>query len=59
AARGREDAADIARRLARADAIAVAGDDVVTLRNDGTPAEATAAMVATIRALHAAAEAGA
>ena len=37
-ARGREDAAAIARRLARAAAPAVTGPDVVCLQNDGTPA---------------------
>lgn len=49
AARGREDADDVARRLARAQAIPVAGGDVVTVRNDGSPAEGIAAMVAAIR----------
>lgn len=49
AARGREDAADIAKRLARAQAIPVTGGDVVALRNDGPPTEGIAAMVAAIR----------
>jgi ribose 1,5-bisphosphokinase len=49
AARGREDGADVARRLARAEAIPVAGDDVVIVRNDGSPADGIAAMVAAIR----------
>jgi ribose 1,5-bisphosphokinase len=48
-ARGREDAQDIARRLARAQAVEVAGDDVVVVRNDGTPAEGVAQFVAAIR----------
>ena len=48
-ARRREDAADIARRLARADAVGVAGDDVVIVRNDGTPQEGVAQLVAAIR----------
>lgn len=48
-ARGREDAADIAQRLARAQAIAVDGEDVVPVRNDGTPEQGIAAMAAAIR----------
>jgi phosphonate metabolism protein PhnN/1,5-bisphosphokinase (PRPP-forming) len=48
-ARGREDAADIAQRLARASAVTVEGPDVVSVVNDGTPAEGVAAMVAAIR----------
>lgn len=48
-ARGREDAADIAKRLARASAVTVTGDDVITVANDGTPGEGVAAMVAAIR----------
>lgn len=48
-ARGREDAADVARRLARASAVSVDGEDVVTVRNDGTPDEGISAMVAAIR----------
>jgi phosphonate metabolism protein PhnN/1,5-bisphosphokinase (PRPP-forming) len=47
--RGREDEADIARRLARADAVPVAGDDVLVVRNDGTPQEGVARLVAAIR----------
>lgn len=38
-ARGREDADDVARRLARASAIPVEGDDVVTVCNDSGTAE--------------------
>lgn len=48
-ARGREDAADIAKRLARASAVKVVGDDVITVANDGTLSEGIAAMVAAIR----------
>jgi phosphonate metabolism protein PhnN/1,5-bisphosphokinase (PRPP-forming) len=47
--RGREDEADIARRLARADAVEVAGDDVIVVRNDGPPQEGVALLVAAIR----------
>ena len=47
--RGRESEADIAARLARADAIEVAGDDVITLRNDGPPQDGVAQLVSTIR----------
>jgi phosphonate metabolism protein PhnN/1,5-bisphosphokinase (PRPP-forming) len=47
--RGREDEADIARRLARAEAVDVAGDDVISVRNDGTPQEGIAQLVAAIR----------
>jgi phosphonate metabolism protein PhnN/1,5-bisphosphokinase (PRPP-forming) len=49
AARGREDAETIAQRLARAGAVEVAGDDVVTVRNDSTLAEGVARMLAAIR----------
>lgn len=49
AARGREDAADVAARLARADAFDVRGDDVVVVRNDGDAADGIAALVAAIR----------
>lgn len=49
AARGREDAADIAERLARAQAVPVMGADVITVRNEGTPAEGIAQLVAAIR----------
>jgi ribose 1,5-bisphosphokinase len=47
--RGRETEADIARRLARAGEIEVAGDDVIVLRNDGPPREGVAQLVAAIR----------
>jgi phosphonate metabolism protein PhnN/1,5-bisphosphokinase (PRPP-forming) len=49
AARGREDAESVARRLARAQAVEVAGGDVVTVRNDSTPAEGVARMLAAIK----------
>ena len=49
ASRGREDAAGIAARLARADAYTPLGDDVVDVRNDGSPADGIAALVAAIR----------
>jgi len=49
AARGREDAADVAARLARAEALAVEGDDVVVVHNDGAAEAGVAAMVAAIR----------
>lgn len=49
AARGREDAAEVAERLARAQAIPVTGDDVVTVRNEGAPAQGIAQLVAAIR----------
>jgi phosphonate metabolism protein PhnN/1,5-bisphosphokinase (PRPP-forming) len=49
AARGREDAAQIKARLARADLYSAVGDDVVEIRNDGAPAEGIAALVAAIR----------
>jgi ribose 1,5-bisphosphokinase len=49
AARGREDAAGIKDRLARADLYAAQGDDVVEVKNDGSPAEGVAALVAAIR----------
>ncbi|MDZ4320803.1 MAG: hypothetical protein U1A07_18500, partial [Phenylobacterium sp.] len=48
-ARGRERGADAARRLARAEAIPVAGDDVVVVRNDGLLAEGVAGLLAAIR----------
>ena len=47
--RGRESEADIARRLARAEAVEVAGDDVTVLRNDGPPQDGVAQLVAAIR----------
>jgi ribose 1,5-bisphosphokinase len=43
AVRGRETAADIAERLARAGEFTVTGPDVVALDNSGTPAETVAA----------------
>lgn len=46
-ARGREDEAEIAQRLARAE-VEVAGDDVIVVRNDGTPEEGVAALVEAI-----------
>ena len=49
AARGREDAAGIAARLSRADVYTPLGDDVVEVRNDGSPADGVAALVAAIR----------
>jgi ribose 1,5-bisphosphokinase len=49
AARGREGAAQVAERLARAQAIPVTGDDVIVVPNDGTPAEGIARLVAAIR----------
>jgi len=48
ALRGRESPADIQARLARAGAVAVTGEDVVEVRNDGTPDEGVALMVAAI-----------
>ena len=47
--RGRESEADIARRLARAEAVEVAGDDVTVLRNDGPPQDGVDQLVAAIR----------
>jgi phosphonate metabolism protein PhnN/1,5-bisphosphokinase (PRPP-forming) len=47
--RAREDEAEIAGRLARAEAVEVVGDDVVIVRNDRTPQEGVAAFVAAIR----------
>ena len=49
AARGRESRADIAARLARAEAIAVTGEDVVEVRNDGMPEEGVARFLAALR----------
>jgi ribose 1,5-bisphosphokinase len=49
AARGREDAAEVAARLARAQAIVVTGDDVVAVPNDATPEEGIARLLAAIR----------
>jgi phosphonate metabolism protein PhnN/1,5-bisphosphokinase (PRPP-forming) len=48
ARRGRESADDIAARLARR-AVEVTGDDVVVVRNDGSPDEGIAQLVAAIR----------
>lgn len=50
AARGREDAAAIKDRLARADLYVTQADDVVEIRNDGSPEAGVAALVAAIRA---------
>lgn len=47
--RGRESAADIAQRLARAEAIPVAGDDVVVVQNDSTPQEGVARFLAALK----------
>lgn len=47
--RGRESAADIAQRLARAEAIPVTGDDVVVVQNDSTPQEGVARFLAALR----------
>ena len=49
ARRGRETPADIAERLARAESFTVTGPDVVEVRNDGTPAEGVAQLLAAIR----------
>lgn len=49
AARGREDAAGIKARLARADLYTAQGDDVVEVRNDGAPSEGIEALVTAIR----------
>lgn len=48
AARGRETAAEISDRLARAEALAVEGDDVIVVRNDGSVEEGVAALVRAI-----------
>ena len=48
AARGREDAADIARRLSR-EAPLPDGLDVVTVMNDTTPADGVAQFLAALR----------
>lgn len=47
-ARGREAEGDIASRLARAEAVEVAGDDVVVVRNDRSPEEGVAQFLAAI-----------
>lgn len=46
--RGRETEADIAARLARAEVLDVAGDDVVVVRNDRSPEEGVAQFLAAI-----------
>lgn len=48
-ARGRESAADIEERLARAGAFTLSGSDVVVLNNDGTLAEIVARFVALLQ----------
>ena len=50
AARGREGAADIEARVARAEAFSVTGRDVVTVVNDGSVESALARMLDAIRA---------
>jgi len=49
ARRSREDVEAVARRLARADIHAVAGEDVVVLPNNGDPREGVTALVAAIK----------
>jgi ribose 1,5-bisphosphokinase len=49
ASRGRERAGDIAARLARADQLPVVGEDVIQLRNEGTPAEGVHRLVCAIQ----------
>ena len=44
-ARGREDAADIEARIARASAFDVSGGDVITVLNDGSPEDGIVRMV--------------
>ena len=48
AARGREQAADIEQRLARAAAFTVSGPDVITIRNDSTVEQAVAQFLAAL-----------
>ena len=49
AERGRETAAEIAARLERAPDVDLSGGDVMVVRNDGTPAEGVALLVAALR----------
>ena len=49
AQRGRESAADIEARLARAEAVAVSGDDVVEVRNEGEIIAGVAQLLTAIR----------
>jgi ribose 1,5-bisphosphokinase len=49
AERGRETAAEIEQRLARAQTVAVEGDDVVVIANDGSPEAGVARLVQAIR----------
>jgi len=49
AERGRESAAQIEQRLARAQAVAVEGDDVMVIANDGSPEAGVARLVQAIR----------
>jgi ribose 1,5-bisphosphokinase len=49
AERGRETAAEIAARLERAPDVDMSGGDVIVVRNDGTPAEGVALLVAALR----------
>jgi phosphonate metabolism protein PhnN/1,5-bisphosphokinase (PRPP-forming) len=51
AGRGREDAAAAARRLDRATAHQVTGDDVIAISNDGTVEEGVGRFVEALRAL--------
>lgn len=55
AQRGREAAAEIARRLERADTLTVAGPDVVEIDNSGDLAVAEAALIAALQSLRASA----
>lgn len=50
AARGRETAVEIAARLERAPDIDLSGGETILVRNNGTPAEGIALMVAALRA---------
>ena len=54
--RGREDAADIADRLARAGAYSVAGDDVATVMTDRPVGQSIADFVAALEHFQAASE---